>query len=183
MAEGGLQDILYGIRDNTQVVAQEHDALAKTVNSSIVLHLQKLKNEVKLHIRNIMQDTGKIATLVAAEREASTRLITSLARSLALSQHTPLTLDSRQDPWLCNQIVLEQLHKQVHEENMLQKSILIMQTNSAQFEEALVRCVRNWTSEISSSWHHLYSWLKISMCLSSQSHSNGLADLSRIQQP
>ncbi|KAG0150952.1 hypothetical protein CROQUDRAFT_37461 [Cronartium quercuum f. sp. fusiforme G11] len=142
MTEGGLQDILYGIRDNTQAIAEEHDAIAKTVNSSIVLHLEKLKKEVKLHIRNIIQDTGKLASLVAAERETSTKLITSLARSIALVKSNPIAVESRQDPWLCNHIVLEQLRKQVYEENMLQKSILIMQTNSAQFEEALVRAIQ-----------------------------------------
>ncbi|KAH9811880.1 Pleckstrin domain-containing protein [Melampsora americana] len=141
--EGGIQDILYGVRENTRVIAEEHDALAKVVHSSIVSHLQKLKNEVKLHILNIIQDTGRLATLVARERESSIRLITSLTRSIAFVKHSPLNLESRQDPWLCNQLVLEQLRKQVQEENMLQKSILIMQTNSAQFEEGLVRAIQS----------------------------------------
>ncbi|EGG12542.1 Pleckstrin domain-containing protein [Melampsora larici-populina 98AG31] len=141
--EGGLQDILYGVRENTRIIAEEHDALAKIVHSSIVLHLQKLKTEVKLHIRNIIEDTGKLATLVASERESSTRLITSLTRSIAFATHSPLNLEGRQDPWLCNQLVVEQLRKQVQEENMLQKSILIMQTNSAQFEEGLVRAIQS----------------------------------------
>lgn len=141
--EGGLQDILNGVRENTRVIAEEHDALAKIVHSSIVLHLQKLKTEVKLHIRNIIQDTGRLATLVASERESSTRLITSLTRSIAFAKASPLNLESRQDPWLCNQLVVEQLRKQVQEENMLQKSILIMQTNSAQFEEGLVRAIQS----------------------------------------
>lgn len=141
--EGGFQDILYGLRDNTQSIAEEHDGLAKTVESSIVLHLEKLKSEVKLHIRNIIQDTGRLANLVAAERENSIKLITSLARSIALAQCNPAAVEGRKDPWLRNQVVLEQLKKQVYQENMLQKSIIIMQTNSAQFEEALVRSVFN----------------------------------------
>jgi len=89
-----------------------------------------------------MQDTGKLANLVAVERETSTKLITSLVRAITLAKNTPLSLDWRQDPWYCNQLVLEQLRKQVSEENMLQKSILIMQTQSAQFEEALVRSIQ-----------------------------------------
>ncbi|EGG04796.1 uncharacterized protein MELLADRAFT_64625 [Melampsora larici-populina 98AG31] len=123
--------------------AEEHDAMAKIVHSSIVLHLQKLKTEVRLHICNIIEDTGELPSLVASERESSTRLITSLTRSIAFATHSPLNLEGRQDLWLCNQLVVEHLRKEVQEGNMLQKRKLIMQTNSAQFEEGLVRAIRS----------------------------------------
>jgi hypothetical protein len=42
---------------------------------------------------------------------------------------------------LCN--VARQLQKQVHEENALQKSIIIMQQNSAHFEEGIVRAIQS----------------------------------------
>jgi PH domain len=53
--------------------------------------------------------------------------------------------------------VMRQLQKQVHEENALQKSIIIMQQNSAHFEEGIVRAIQSawqtfdeWQSRMSS---------------------------------
>ena len=47
--------------------------------------------------------------------------------------------------------VFRQLQKQVHEENALQKSIIIMQQNSAHFEEGIVRAIQ-------SAWQTFYEW-------------------------
>ncbi len=47
--------------------------------------------------------------------------------------------------------VARQLQKQVHEENALQKSIIIMQQNSAHFEEGIVRAVQ-------SAWQTFDEW-------------------------
>jgi len=41
-----------------------------------------------------------------------------------------------------NSLVARQLQKQVHEENALQKSIIIMQQNSEHFEEGVVRAIQ-----------------------------------------
>lgn len=41
-----------------------------------------------------------------------------------------------------NALVARQLQKQVHEENALQKSIIIMQQNSEHFEEGVVRAIQ-----------------------------------------
>ncbi len=53
---------------------------------------------------------------------------------------------------------MRQLTKQVHEENLLQKSIIIMQQNSAHFEEGIVRAIQSawqtfdeWQSRMSAS--------------------------------
>ena len=46
-----LQDIFYGIRDKTRAVADQHANLGRTVDGSIVQHLQKLKAEIKAHIK------------------------------------------------------------------------------------------------------------------------------------
>ena len=66
LGEGGIQDIYYGIRDKTRTIADHHANLAKTVEGSIVQHLQKLRAEIKAHVKNIQQDTGKLAASVAS---------------------------------------------------------------------------------------------------------------------
>lgn len=144
------------------MIADHHANLAKTVEGSIVQHLQKLKTELKAHVKNIQQDTGKLAASVAKERELSTKMITDLARSITMLKNTPLGVHAKEDPWLVlflsshskvlvlnsvsyrytNSLVARQLQKQVNEENALQKSIIIMQQNSEHFEEGVVRAIQ-----------------------------------------
>ncbi|CAE6532935.1 unnamed protein product [Rhizoctonia solani] len=158
MGEGGLQDVYYTIRDKTRTIADHHANLAKTVESSIVQHLRKLHYEIKAHIKNVQNDTGKLATSVAREREMSTKHISDLSRAIAMFKNTPMQVTSRDDPYVMNQLVIRQLQKQVHEENALQKSIIIMQQNSAHFEEGVVRSIQSawqtfeeWNSRMSAS--------------------------------
>ncbi|KWU43952.1 hypothetical protein RHOSPDRAFT_5302, partial [Rhodotorula sp. JG-1b] len=142
LGEGGVQDIFYGVRERTRLIADHHANLAKTVEGSIVQHLQKLHTEVKAHIKNIQQDTGKLAASVAKERAISTKMITDLASSITMLKNTPMGVHAKEDPWYTNSLVARQLQKQVHEENALQKSIIIMQQNSEHFEEGVVRAIQ-----------------------------------------
>ncbi|CAO1623725.1 unnamed protein product [Parajaminaea phylloscopi] len=151
LGEGGIQDIYYGIRDKTRVIADHHANLAKTVEGSIVQHLQKLRAEIKAHVKNIQQDTGKLANSVAKEREMSTKMISDLARSITLLKNTPMSVTAREDPYTSNVSVAKQLQRQVNEENALQKSIVIMQQNSAHFEEGIVRSIQ-------SAWQTFDEW-------------------------
>jgi len=58
LGEGGLQDIFYNIRDKTRVIADHHANLGRTIDSSIVQHLQKLHSEIKVcrpsHSRHVL---------------------------------------------------------------------------------------------------------------------------------
>ncbi|KAJ7772839.1 hypothetical protein DFH07DRAFT_801688 [Mycena maculata] len=143
LGEGGLQDIYYDIRDKTRAIADQHANLGRTIDSSIVQHLQKLRTEIKAHIKNVQNDTGKLATNVAKERELSTRLIAELSAGISSFKNTPMAVTSKTDPYVANAAVVRQLTKQVHEENLLQKSIIIMQQNSAHFEEGIVRALQS----------------------------------------
>ncbi|KAK6907604.1 cytoplasmic protein [Kwoniella mangroviensis CBS 8886] len=166
LGEGGMQDVFYTIRDKTRVIADSHSSLARTIESSIVQHLQKLRAEIKAHIKNVQNDTGKLATSVAKERELSTRAIADLQRAIGAVTHTPMQVSAKEDPFAVNQAVHKQLQRQVNEENALQKSIIIMQQNSAHFEEGIVRSIQSawatfdeWQTRMSSSvqetWRHL----------------------------
>ncbi|RDB30211.1 Cytoskeletal signaling protein slm1 [Hypsizygus marmoreus] len=151
LGEGGLQDVYYGIRDKTRVIADQHANLGRTIDGSIVQHLQKLRTEIKAHIKNVQNDTGKLATSVAKERELSAKFISELASSISSYKNTPMSVTNKTDPYVCNTAVTRQLQKQVHEENLLQKSIIIMQQNSAHFEEGIVRSLQ-------SAWQTFDEW-------------------------
>ncbi|KAI0723694.1 hypothetical protein C8Q72DRAFT_55186 [Fomitopsis betulina] len=151
LGEGGLQDIYYGIRDRTRAIADEHANLGRTVDGSIVQHLQKLRVEIKAHIKNIQNDTGKLATAVAKEREFSAKLIGDLGTNISILKNTPLSVTSRTDPYVANQAVTRQLVKQVHTENALQKSLLLTQSSSAVFEASLIQALQ-------SAWSTFAEW-------------------------
>lgn len=108
-----MQDVFYTIRDKTRLIADSHASLARTIESSIVQHLQKLRTEIKAHIKNVQNDTGKLATSVAKERELSTRAIADLARAINAVNNTPMQVSSKEDPFAVNQAVMKQLQKQV----------------------------------------------------------------------
>ncbi|KAJ7597354.1 hypothetical protein C8J56DRAFT_919846 [Mycena floridula] len=166
LGEGGLQDIFFDIRDKTRGIADHHANLGRTIDSSIVQHLHKLRTEIKAHIKNVQNDTGRLATSVAKERELSTRLVSQLSTDISSFKNTPMNVTSKNDPYVSNQAVVRQLQKQVHEENLLQKSIIIIQQNSANFEEGIVRSIQSawqtfdeWQSRMSvavqETWSHL----------------------------
>ncbi|KAI6042191.1 hypothetical protein EDC04DRAFT_2601002 [Pisolithus marmoratus] len=134
LGESGLQ---------ARHIADQHTNLARTVDSSIVQHLQKLRGEIKAHIENIQNDTGKLATSVAKERELFTRMIGELATAISVFKNTPMNVTPKSDPYVINMSVSHQPQKQIHEENALQKSIIIMQQNSAHFEEGIVRAIQS----------------------------------------
>ncbi|TFK35219.1 hypothetical protein BDQ12DRAFT_688422 [Crucibulum laeve] len=169
LGEGGLQDVYYSLRDKTRIIADQHADLGRTIDSSIVQHLQKLRTEIKAHIKNVQNDTGKLASGVAKERELSTRLIGELANDISSFKNTPMSVQSKTDPYVANQAVARQLQKQVLEENLLQKSIIMMQQNSAHFEEGIVRAIQ-------SAWQTYDEW-QARAASSSQDTMRGLATM------
>ncbi len=165
-----LQDVFYTIRDKTRVIADSHSSLARTIESSIVQHLQKLRTEIKAHIKNVQNDTGKLAATVAKERELSTKAIADLARAIGAVTNTPMSVGAKEDPFAVNLAVNRQLQRQVNEENALQKSIIIMQQNSAHFEEGIVRSIQSawqtfdeWQSRMSTSVQETWRTLGVNM--------------------
>lgn len=170
LGEGGMQDVFYTIRDKTRVIADSHSSLARTIESSIVQHLQKLRTEIKAHIKNVQNDTGKLAASVAREREMSTKVISDLNRAIGNVNHTPMNVTAKEDPFAVNMTVLKQLQRQVQEENSLQKSVVIMQQNSAHFEEGIVRSIQSawatfdeWQARMSTSVQETWRTLGVNM--------------------
>lgn len=138
-----FQDVYYQVRDKTRAIADQHANLGRTIDGSIVQHLQKLRVEIKAHIKNIQNDTGKLATSVAKERELSAKLIGDLGTHVSILKNTPMSVTSKTDPYVANQIVFRQLIKQVHTENALQKSLLLTQSSSALFEASLIQALQS----------------------------------------
>ncbi|KAI0346209.1 hypothetical protein BDW22DRAFT_1368551 [Trametopsis cervina] len=170
LGEGGLQDVYYHIRDKTRAIADQHANLGRTIDGSIVQHLQKLRVEIKAHIKNIQNDTGKLATSVAKERNLSEKLIGDLGTNISILKNTPMSVTSRTDPYVINQAVFRQLVKQVHTENALQKSLLLTQSSSALFEASLIQALQSawatyeeWRSRMDNGIQDIWKTLERSM--------------------
>ena len=164
------QDVYYQIRDKTRAIADQHANLGRTIDGSIVQHLQKLRIEIKAHIKNIQNDTGKLATSVAKERELSAKFIGDLGTNISILKNTPMGVTAKTDPYVANQIVYRQLVKQVHTENALQKSLLLTQSSSALFEASLIQALQSawatyeeWRSRMDSGIQDIWKALERSM--------------------
>jgi hypothetical protein len=118
--------------------------------------------------QNVQNDTGKLATSVAKERELSGRYMSDLVTNVSIFKNSPMNTTAKTDPYVSNQAVLRQLNKQVQEENLLQKSIIIIQQSSAHFEESLIRSIQ-------SAWATYDEWLSRSS-VTIQGIWRGLAD-------
>lgn len=53
-----------------------------------------------LNNQNIQNDTGKLATNVAKERELSAKLVAELQRSIVQYKNTPMTVVAKEDPYV-----------------------------------------------------------------------------------
>lgn len=61
--------------------------------------------------------------MVCSVQRGLATILTSSPYSITALKNTPLSVNARQDPHLLNAAVLDQLVRQVHAENQLQKSI------------------------------------------------------------
>ena len=94
--------------------------------------------------------------------------MSDLATDVSVFKNSPMNITAKTDPFIANQAVLRQLNKQVNEENLLQKSIIIIQQSSAHFEESLIRSIQ-------SAWATYDEWLSRSS-VTVQGIWRGLAD-------
>lgn len=60
---GGLQDVLYAVRDQTRDLAEQHSTLAHDINEGIVHSLQRTKTEIK-NVRLALRSLHRLADLV-----------------------------------------------------------------------------------------------------------------------
>ena len=49
-------------------------------------------------MKNIQNDTGKLAANVAKERELSTRYVAELSKNIAVFKNTPMQVGAKDDP-------------------------------------------------------------------------------------
>lgn len=67
LGEGGWQEALYEVRDQTKVLADHHEALGHTIERTVVKELEGVRSELKAHIAAIEKEAGVIADEVEKE--------------------------------------------------------------------------------------------------------------------
>ncbi|KAH8829293.1 hypothetical protein DL96DRAFT_1597546 [Flagelloscypha sp. PMI_526] len=141
--KGGIQEAFNALRDKTHVIAEQHSNFAKTVESNIVKGVHKLREDIKAHIKDIENDTAKLAAAVHKDREHSSKAIGELASAIASINLPNHAIPVKEDPYIVNALVRHLMQKQVHDENLHQKSAIIMQANSEKFEAKILEGIQN----------------------------------------
>ena len=69
------QDVFYEFRDKTRHIADHHANLGRTIDSSIVQHLQKLRAEIKAHIKVSVYITERVRSVRAIGYDRTYKMI------------------------------------------------------------------------------------------------------------
>lgn len=81
MGEGGWQEVLYSVRDQTKVLADHHLALGNTIEKTVVKELEGVRSELKAHISAIEKEAGVLADEVDKEVRSVAPSASRLRRS------------------------------------------------------------------------------------------------------
>lgn len=141
LGEGGWQEVLYGVRDETKRLSELHDGFSKTVTSTVVKELQGVRAEIKSHIAAIEKEAGVLGDEVDKEvrnalvpdpaspladvaalslnkqRASSAAQLTQLQSSIEVFSTSSEPMLPQHDPYLGHIAVSKQLTKQVHKES------------------------------------------------------------------
>ncbi|KAI9274613.1 hypothetical protein BDA99DRAFT_601763 [Phascolomyces articulosus] len=135
-----------GMRHLCQLWQTRHDGIAKGhttmstfIKSNVLPSLSGMKRELKGMIRSIrMDDRLKLSKLARLRREAKRRVL-RLDRQLAFFEQHSHHGDGKQDPWLLNAAVVNQMLKVYHQTNKMHETILRLQKEVMISEQRIVQ--------------------------------------------
>ncbi|KAF9150202.1 hypothetical protein BG015_007999 [Linnemannia schmuckeri] len=142
--KGGLQDVCIGVRDSAKIRSEQHAAVARFVDETVVKNLRRLKHEIKSKTKALKADSGLYNMKVFKERAASQERIGQLAKAIGFLEnvrggHHP---DAHSDPYLIHLALKRQLAKQVHEENLFARGLQQCQEQIRIFEAHIVKEIK-----------------------------------------
>ncbi|KAG0332610.1 hypothetical protein BG004_001173 [Podila humilis] len=145
LGKGGIQDVIAGLRDSCKWQTEHHASTARYVEETVVKHLRRLKQDIKIKGRTIRSDTNLYNNRVFKERELTQERIGILARAIALYEKAggyEAEENMRSDPYLANLGLKKQLAKQVQEENLFSRALRQVQEEVASFESRIVKEIK-----------------------------------------
>ncbi|KAI9493218.1 hypothetical protein BDB00DRAFT_872524 [Zychaea mexicana] len=145
----------HGIRNVCQLWQGRHDAMAKGhatmsgfLKSNVLPSLSNMKRDLKGMIRSIrLDDRLKLSKLANLRREAKRRVL-RLDRQLAFFEQHPHHGEGKQDPWLINAAVVNQMLKVYHQTNKMHETILRLQKEVMISEQRIVQEFRQLCEDI-----------------------------------
>ncbi|GAA5921700.1 hypothetical protein JCM1841_007095 [Sporobolomyces salmonicolor] len=145
LGEGGWQEVLYELRDDTKLLAETHSTFAETIERTVVKELEGVRSELKAHIAAIEKEASTLADEVEKERQVSTHHLTELQTGIDTFENSSVQMLPQKDPYLSHNLVLNQLKKQVLKENDLQLAMIRFQQQQPGFEENIARSIQSAT--------------------------------------
>ncbi|SCZ88245.1 BZ3500_MvSof-1268-A1-R1_Chr2-1g04283 [Microbotryum saponariae] len=143
LGEGGWQEILYSVRDQTKVLAEAHSNFGETIEKTVVKELQGVRAEIKAHIAALEKEASLLADDVEKERANSTQLLTQLQTGIETYESSDSPMLPQHDPYLTHSLVQTQLKKQIHKENDLQAALIRFQQQQPAFEEGIAKSIQS----------------------------------------
>ncbi|SCV72148.1 BQ2448_4842 [Microbotryum intermedium] len=169
LGEGGWQEVVYSVRDQTKLLAEAHSNFGETIDKTVVKELQGVRAEIKAHIAAIEKEASSLADDVEKEvsrhpervkttgivgfminttrflqqRSHSTQLLTQLQTGIETYESSDSPMLPQYDPYLTHSLVQTQLKKQVHKENGLQAALIRFQQQQPAFEESIAKSIQS----------------------------------------
>ncbi|GAA5894220.1 uncharacterized protein JCM6883_003753 [Sporobolomyces salmoneus] len=143
LGEGGWQEVLYEVRDNNRLLADQHQSFADTIEQTVVRELEGVRSELKSHIAAVEKEASALADEVEHEREISVKQLTELQSGIDTFENSSVQMLPQKDPYLSHSLVQNQLKKQVHKENDLQAALIRFQQQQASFEEGIAKSIQS----------------------------------------
>ncbi|KAK4054399.1 hypothetical protein OIV83_000893 [Microbotryomycetes sp. JL201] len=143
LGNGGWQEVLYTVRDQTKLLSEHHANYAQTIETTVVKELEGIRQELKAHISAIEKEAGAIADDLEKERAKSTELLTQLQSGIDTFENSSTHMLPQHDPYLVHIAAQKQLEKQVVKENDLQAALIRFQQQQPAFEESINKSIQS----------------------------------------
>ncbi|KAG2217266.1 hypothetical protein INT45_009306 [Circinella minor] len=135
----GIRNVCRLWQERYGAIAKGHGTLSAFIKANVLPSLSSMKRELKGMIRSIrMDDRLKLSKLAQLRREAKRRVL-RLDRQLAFFEHHPHHGDGKQDPWLINTAVVNQMLKVYHQTNKMHETVFRLQKEVMISEQRIVQ--------------------------------------------
>ncbi|KAK4700873.1 hypothetical protein P7C70_g5371, partial [Phenoliferia sp. Uapishka_3] len=142
LGEGGWQEVLYEVRDNTKILSDYHTQFAQKLDETVVRELETVRTHIKEHIALIEKEAGVLAHEVAKERTTSASHLTALQSGIDVYETSAQHMMAKDDPYITHQYTSTQLTNQVHKENDLQAALIRFQQQQPAYESGIVQSIQ-----------------------------------------
>ncbi|KAI9010390.1 hypothetical protein CLU79DRAFT_773567 [Phycomyces nitens] len=141
--EGGIRQVCDAWQSYHDKRAKDHQAFGQFLQTQWLPSLAAIKRELKWMLRAVRSDDRLTLSTLGRLKEETEKRLERLDRQLTFFNQHPDHGYSRQDPWLMNAAVVEQIIKLHRQENKFHETVLRLQQETLISEEQLIEEFRS----------------------------------------